>query len=290
MQDLNTLIELLTKGRNIHISILDIDGILSTELTSIPLRKTIHSKPFCDVAKSTEAGLKRCLSCKRRANKKAVNGRTAFAGHCSFGIYEAATPVIRQGTVSAVVYVGNYVTDPRRSRALISRSARLTGVDEELLLSHLGECEHTTDVDEAFKIGEIVSDYILRLIKNSVPRKSSLHWLTLKMKQHAEEFYTSEILLKDLAMIYHKNEKYMGRIFKKEIGMSFDEYCITLRLARAEELLLGTSEKIIDIAMSLGFNNVSYFNRVFKNRYGVSPSEYRRKKAENNSVASNTVL
>lgn len=279
MQDLKTLIELLTKGRCVHISILDLDGILSSRHTSIPVRSTIHSKPFCDAAKSTEAGLRRCLDCKGHANKRAVEGKLCFSGHCPWGLYEAATPVIRQGSVSAIVYVGNYILNEEKTRAYISRSARLTGVDEKTVLSHLGECEYSSDPEEAFKIGEIVRDYILALIKTEEPESSSLHWLTVKMKRHAEEFYTSDISLKYLARIYHKNEKYMGRIFRRDIGMSFGEYCLSLRLDRAEELLRAREEKIIDIALSLGFNNVSYFNRVFKARCGVSPTEYRARNA-----------
>ena len=276
MQELKTFIDLLTKGRNIHISILDLDGILSSRHACIPVRSTIHSKPFCDAAKSTEAGLRRCLDCKGHANKRAVEGKLCFSGHCPWGLYEAATPVIRQGSVAAIVYVGNYIIDEEKTRAYISRSARLTGVDEKTVLSHLGECEYSRDPEEAFKIGEIVRDYILALIKTEEPESSSLHWLTVKMKRHAEEFYTSDISLKYLARIYHKNEKYMGRIFRRDIGMSFGEYCLSLRLDRAEELLRVSEGKIIDIALSLGFNNVSYFNRVFKSRYGVSPTAYRK--------------
>ncbi len=276
MLDLQTFIDLLSKGRNIHISILDLDGLLRTRITTVQARNTIHSKSFCDAAKSTERGFRRCLWCKGRANKKAVEIKTSFSGHCPWGLYEAAIPIVRQGDVSAIVYVGNYIINEEKSRTLISRSARLTGVDETKVLSHLAECEYVTDAEEAFKIGELVRDYILALVKNNEVETSALHWLTLKMKRHAEEFYTSDVSLKDLARMYHKNEKYMGRLFKTEIGMSYGEYCISLRLDRARDMLLNTNEKIIDVALTLGFNNVPYFNRVFKKRYGASPSEYRR--------------
>jgi AraC-like DNA-binding protein len=280
MQDLQTFIDLLSKGRKIHISILDLDGLLNTRITTVAVCNTIHSKPFCDAAKSTERGFRRCLGCKGRANRKAVESKTCFSGHCPWGIYEAAIPVVLQGTVSAIVYVGNYIIDEEKSRELISRSARLTGVDETKVLSHLSECEYLSDTEEAFKIGELVRDYILALVKNNAADNSSLHWLTLKMKRHAEAFYTSDISLKDLARIYHKNEKYMGRIFKSELGMSFGEYCISLRLDRAKDMLLNTNEKIIDVALALGFNNVPYFNRVFKKQYGVTPSEFKRREGK----------
>ena len=56
--------------------------------------------------------------------------------------------------------------------------------------------------------------------------------------------------------------------------MSFHKYCLLLKLQRAEALLSGTNDKIIDIALECGFDNISYFNRAFKKQYGMSPSEY----------------
>ena len=66
----------------------------------------------------------------------------------------------------------------------------------------------------------------------------------------------------------------MGRLFIKEMHVSFHEYCLLLKLQKAEALLLGTGEKIIDVALECGFDNISYFNRVFKKQYGMSPGEY----------------
>ena len=47
----------------------------------------------------------------------------------------------------------------------------------------------------------------------------------------------------------------MGRLFKEKMGMTFHQYCLLLRLQKAEELLLRTPDKIIDIALECGFNN-----------------------------------
>ena len=53
MQNLQVLIDMLTKGRKLHISILDLNGILNTPSTRICFENVIHSKRFCDIAKST---------------------------------------------------------------------------------------------------------------------------------------------------------------------------------------------------------------------------------------------
>ena len=274
MQSLQTLIDFLSVGRNLHISILDIGGMLKTEATVISPKNTIHSKPFCNVAKSTPLGYRRCINCKNLANKKAIDGES-FCGHCPFGLYEAAVPVVRGKSVCAIVYVGNFVIDERLCRDKILKSERITGVSAASLSAHLSECEYTADKDEPFKIAELVRDYLLLLLERDKTPPSELHWLTLKLKRYADEFYTEDISLKMLAESYSKNEKYLGRIFKSDLGVSFSEYCNSLRLSKATKLLLESEAKVIDIALECGFNNVAYFNRLFAKSYGISPTEYR---------------
>ena len=118
-------------------------------------------------------------------------------------------------------------------------------------------------------------DYLLLLLERDKTPPSELHWLTQKLKRYADEFYTEDISLKMLAESYSKNEKYLGRIFKSDLGVSFSEYCNSLRLSKATKLLLESEAKVIDIALECGFNNVAYFNRLFAKSYGISPTEYR---------------
>ena len=80
MQNLQFLIDMLTRGRKLHISILDLNGILNTPTTKIAFENVIHSKKFCDIAKSTEKGYRACLHCKNLANTKATTSKKAFCG------------------------------------------------------------------------------------------------------------------------------------------------------------------------------------------------------------------
>ena len=98
------------------------------------------------------------------------------------------------------------------------------------------------------------------------------------MKRYADEQYTDSITISELSATYRKNEKYLGRLFKREIGLSFGDYVLSKRLKKAEKLLKTPDEKIIEIALECGFDNISYFNRVFKNKNGMSPGDYRKNK------------
>lgn len=64
---------------------------------------------------------------------------------------------------------------------------------------------------------------------------------------------------------------------KKYTGMSLLEYGQTIFLKEAEQLLTKTERKISEIIKELGFSNRTYFYRIFKERYGITPNEYRDK-------------
>ena len=280
MQTLQFFLNSLTKGRKIHISIFDATGILNTPITKISRQNINHSKFFCDIAKSTDKGYSFCLRCKKLANTKAITQKKPFSGHCIFGLYEVAFPVIINEKVAAIVYVGNAIINEDEIKKRIDRVCHYTGVNSESLYNQTKECEFIDNADELFGIAEIVSDYIKMLCEKTPKEKENNHWLVLEMKNYAKEEYTQNPTLKDLAIIYQKNEKYMGRLFEKHMGVSFSRYCLTLRLKSAQKLLTTTNTKILDIALDCGFNNISYFNRAFKKHYGSSPSQYRLNSAQ----------
>lgn len=74
------------------------------------------------------------------------------------------------------------------------------------------------------------------------------------------------------------NYNYFGRLFKSSLGISFKDYVCKVRLKRARQLLLNHDMSILDIAYVIGIPNQSYFSTLFKNEYGISPTEYRKNK------------
>ena len=80
-----------------------------------------------------------------------------------------------------------------------------------------------------------------------------------------------------LADRHHCTERYLQRLFEAE-GTTFTAYVQEQRLLRACRLLVDprrAREKISAVAYDCGFGDVSYFNRVFRRRYGAAPSEFR---------------
>ncbi|TYP79646.1 response regulator [Paenibacillus methanolicus] len=85
------------------------------------------------------------------------------------------------------------------------------------------------------------------------------------------------ITLRDVAEQFSFSPNYLGLLFKEETGKNFSEYLIMLRMERACELLKNTNLKIYEIADQVGYRYLPYFSRQFKETYGKTPLEYRRK-------------
>ena len=71
--------------------------------------------------------------------------------------------------------------------------------------------------------------------------------------------------------------KKLGRLFRKQHCVSFSDYRSEKRLAYGKDLLVQSEAAVLDIAARAGFRNITYFNRLFKRRYGTTPTEFRRK-------------
>jgi AraC-like DNA-binding protein len=71
-------------------------------------------------------------------------------------------------------------------------------------------------------------------------------------------------------------EDYLTRIFHQEIGMTLWDYINTYRMSFAVKLLLQTDDTVYEVAEKAGFPDATYFNRVFRNQYGVSPGKLRK--------------
>ena len=98
-----------------------------------------------------------------------------------------------------------------------------------------------------------------------------------KLLVFMHENYTRKIYLKDVAKVIHVSPKYFCTYFKDKFGKSFVEYLNHLRVEHACILLATTQQSAMEIALQVGFENLSYFIRTFKRITGSTPNAYRKK-------------
>lgn len=89
--------------------------------------------------------------------------------------------------------------------------------------------------------------------------------------------YYSNLKLEMIASLFGYNSSYLGKIFSKTVGESFNTYVDRVRVNHAIELLTEGTLKVYEIAEKVGYKNVDYFHKKFKKYVGISPAEYRKK-------------
>jgi AraC family transcriptional regulator of adaptative response / methylphosphotriester-DNA alkyltransferase methyltransferase len=100
-----------------------------------------------------------------------------------------------------------------------------------------------------------------------------------EIKQIIERHYASELNLNELAQLAHGAPYYLHHKFTTVTGQTPQQYLTQVRLAHARHFLTTTTLSISAIAQRCGWPNANYFSTLFKRQIGISPRQYREKKA-----------
>lgn len=106
------------------------------------------------------------------------------------------------------------------------------------------------------------------------------------VKNYIYQHYGEDLNLEMLAEKVYLSSGYLSFIFKKETGMNLNRYIRVFRMEKAKELLCGTNMKVAQVSEEVGFANVSYFCRSFREYYGSSPESYRKGTGDDEKTAS----
>lgn len=95
------------------------------------------------------------------------------------------------------------------------------------------------------------------------------------VKEYIEANIDKEMTRESLAELVYLNPDYLARLFKKEVGESLVSYITNKRISLAKEYLDKTNDPINAVAIKVGYDNFSYFSKVFKDVTGITPKDYK---------------
>jgi len=263
--DLGTFLDALVCGTNLHISVV-FTGRPGSNIMRRGKHHVVHKKPVCAAMRKTQEGYSSCVRCRMAAQKYVSRHGKPLSGYCIKGVYEYCAPVTFRGETVAVIFIGNIYTGEPEQLMRFGKS-----LTPELLKT----MEYKYTKADCIRTARVVNDFICLLAEQYGMGEVDHNGLSDSVKHYIRENYTYNFSLTDLAEIFGYNAKYLGRVFKSRTGTTVNAYCNTLRIAEAKRLLLETEMRITEIALEVGFNNISYFNYVFTRETGMSPSDYR---------------
>ena len=161
--------------------------------------------------------------------------------------------------------------------SLLSRTAIEGGAPTDSILKlnnhFLQNLQQINTLDTlCYKLQEIVETFSESMF-NYIPSRNSE--LIKKAMLYISEHFSNPLTLEEVAAYVHLHPSYFSTLFKSSTGSSFKEYLNMVRIDESKRLLSNTDYSIIDIAVAVGFEDQSYFSKVFKKYTGLTPKQFR---------------
>jgi AraC-like DNA-binding protein len=155
-------------------------------------------------------------------------------------------------------------------------------------------------VADVLPVQNLVENMVWTLLSDQ-PNKRSINQITMGLLflqlmhytdkiSHSQESFEQKLIfqvltyidenykdgeLTELSSLLSYNIYWLSRAIKRLTGRTYKELLQVKRLNQASVLLLNTRLSVTDISIAVGYDNTSYFHRIFRNYYGMSPKEYR---------------
>lgn len=149
----------------------------------------------------------------------------------------------------------------------------LKPIEEEELIEMLKRAKKKLDENEKRQFSTLsITEQILQKLKPEVPPKR----IVKEILEYMESNLGTNLSLEQIGEKFLLSNTYVSSLLKKQLGTNFQTIFIDMRIMKAKELLATQyTLKIYEIANLVGYEDVQYFDRLFKKKEGISPSEFR---------------
>ncbi len=256
------------------------------------LRETISdalglpSRPLrADAGRETSQTMLRAMSSgtgNASAQGYLIESERMLQEHIRTGGKEAAQELLNELLTQIYSSAGNHLEriKPRvRELLVLMNRAAIDGgadIDEVFDLCcryerEIDRCSRMEDLDRL--LGAVLQQFIGFVFEvGALKHQNVIFKATDYIKTHLAE----RITLDQIAAQVYLSRSYFCRILKEELGVTFTEYVNYLRIERGKALLQDPELSICEVSSQVGFDDQSYFTRVFKKQAGISPGKYRR--------------
>lgn len=161
--------------------------------------------------------------------------------------------------------------------SLICNECEMQNIHSESL-SHqqlLDSFSKISDLDKTIDwFCDIIDDYIYQMKQRTTTLEDTVIPAII---EYMNQNINGQLSLNSVAEHFSISPSHLSRLFKEKSGMNFSDYLVRAKLEAAANLLTTEKQlKVSEISEALGYSNVSYFTKLFKETYGVTPTQYRK--------------
>lgn len=267
---------------NMGIVIIDIDGEYITE-------KTNYSE-FCKVFRKNSTLSLFCEKCDLKALNKVLLSRTPYIYKCHSGLIDVIIPILYEGEIIGAFLIGQFLLENNQEFELekILKENIGKNIDLKLLQEKYKELTviNLEKLESIIRIVTYSTYYIADCIKNKkwLEMKNTVSKVKIELSnskiapiiKYINEHINENVSLSLGANLCNMSQSQFSRTFKKETGKTFKEYVLLKKIEQAKFYIKTTDKSFSEISDFLGFEDSSYFTKLFKKYEGITPKEYKK--------------
>ncbi len=163
---------------------------------------------------------------------------------------------------------------------VLSRAAIEGGADSDLIFGmNFTYINEINEIDTVEKLTYWLSKVMTKFTEQVFDLQDVKHVDAIyKSIDYIKRNYMKKVTLDEVALNSSLSTTYFSRIFKKEMNCSFNNYLNRVRIEMSKKLLLDETISLVDVSIIVGFEDQSYYSKVFKKLSGISPGKFREKR------------
>jgi YesN/AraC family two-component response regulator len=223
---------------------------------------------------------------------KCTATRQPFSGFCHAGMFEYVVPIIDKDNVLGAITFGCYASESTpENKNIFTLCQKHKDLDfKKLTRLYQNEPRLPAEADlQTILLSLAFIASYLQNLGNEYTTTENTAKLLSQPKQKAEDQFlqnaltyikmhlTEKIRIDDVANYCNFSTSYVSRNFNKAVGMNISTYINKLRIEVSKTYLLTSDKTIAEISEIVGFEDLSYYSRVFSSLLGIPPAEFRRR-------------
>lgn len=226
---------------------------------------------FCSLIREDEHMDNACKNCERKAFSECKKTQSHYTYTCPAGLLESVTPIIYGQNVLGYIMIGQM---RKRGDDFKKIKHLLPTKNIELLEKEFNELPKisTDKINSAICILDACASYeYLKQIINENEQK-----IDIQISNYVNANLDGDLSVQKLCSVFHLSNNELYSIFKEYFLSTPADYVKNRRLNVAGDMLLKTSLPVFSVCKKVGFFDYNYFSKIFKKKFGVSPTKHRK--------------
>ena len=223
---------------------------------------------------------------------KCTETRQTFSGFCHAGMFEYIVPIIDKGNVLGAITFGCYASESTPEHKNFHEVCKkYDALDfQKVAALYKNEPHAPSDIEmkPVLLSLEFIANYLANLGNQYTVTENTAKLISQPKDKVEDQFLqnalayikmhlTEKIRIEDIAQHCNFSTSYVSRNFNKAVGMNISTYINKLRIEVSKTYLLTSDKTIAEISEIVGFEDLSYYSRVFSSLLGIPPAEFRRR-------------